>query len=79
MLSVFRSRTLQLQTTRSWDFVGLTETAKRQPTVESNVIVGVIDTGIWPESESFSDEGYGPPPKKWKGTCEGGGNFTCNK
>ncbi|GMY23657.1 subtilisin-like protease SBT4.13 [Fagus crenata] len=72
------SRTLQLQTTRSWDFVGLTETAKRQPTVESNVIVGVIDTGIWPESESFSDEGYGPPPKKWKGTCEGGGNFTCN-
>ncbi|KAM1276870.1 hypothetical protein ACFX13_030035 [Malus domestica] len=44
--------------------------------VESDIIVGVIDTGIWPESESFKDEGFGPPPKK--GACEGGKNFTCN-
>lgn len=79
MLSVFPSRTLQLQTTRSWDFVGLTEKIKRNPTVESDIIVGVIDSGIWPESESFSDEGFSPPPKKWKGTCAGGSNFTCNK
>ena len=79
MLSVFPSRKLQLQTTRSWDFMGLTETAKRNPNVESNVIIGVIDSGIWPESESFSDEGFGPPPKKWKGVCIGGNNFTCNK
>ncbi|KAL4599121.1 hypothetical protein ACB092_11G104500 [Castanea dentata] len=78
VLSVFPSKKLKLQTTRSWDFMGLTETAKRNPTVESNVIVGAIDSGIWPESESFSDEGYGPPPKKWKGTCAGGTNFTCN-
>ncbi|KAF3969352.1 hypothetical protein CMV_006847 [Castanea mollissima] len=79
VLSVFPSRTLQLQTTRSWEFIGLTETAKRNPTVESDVIIGVLDTGIWPESESFSDKGYGPPPKKWKGACKGGSNFTCNK
>nr|POF27184.1 subtilisin-like protease sbt4.4 [Quercus suber] len=70
VLSVFPSRTLQLQTTRSWNFVGLTETAKRNPTVESDVIVGVIDSGIWPESESFRDEGFGPSPKKWKGMNE---------
>ena len=76
---MFPSRKLQLQTTRSWDFVGLTETAKRNPIVESNIIIGSIDSGIWPESESFSDESYGPPPKKWKGTCDGGLNFTCNK
>ncbi|KAL4599939.1 hypothetical protein ACB092_11G163400 [Castanea dentata] len=78
VLSVFPNRNLQLQTTRSWDFMNLTETAKRNPNVESNVIIGVIDTGIWPESESFSDEGFGPPPKKWKGVCIGGNNFTCN-
>ncbi|XP_030962659.1 subtilisin-like protease SBT4.3 isoform X2 [Quercus lobata] len=78
VLSVFPSRTLQLQTTRSWEFIGLAETAKRNPAVESDVIIGVLDTGIWPESESFSDKGYGPPPKKWKGTCKGGSNFTCN-
>jgi hypothetical protein len=79
VLSVFPSRTLKLQTTRSWDFMGLTQAAKRNPTVESDVIVGVIDSGIWPESESFNDTGYGPPPTKWKGTCAGGSNFTCNK
>ena len=76
---MFPSKKLKLQTTRSWDFVGLTETTKRYPTVESNLIVGATDSGIWPESESFSDEGYGPPPKKWKGTCADGTNFTCNK
>ncbi|XP_044483561.1 subtilisin-like protease SBT4.3 [Mangifera indica] len=79
VVSVFPSRTLQLQTTNSWDFIGLKESVKRNPSVESDVIVGVLDSGIWPESESFSDGGFGPAPKKWKGACKGGGNFTCNK
>ncbi|KAM2065409.1 hypothetical protein FF1_028406 [Malus domestica] len=78
VVSVFLSTTYKLQTTRSWEFLGFNEKLKRNPTVESNVIVGVIDTGIWPESESFSDEGFGPAPKKWKGVCKGGKNFTCN-
>ncbi|CAN6561885.1 unnamed protein product [Malus baccata var. baccata] len=78
VVSVFPSTTYKLQTTRSWEFLGFNEKLKRNPTVESNVIVGVIDTGIWPESESFSDEGFGPAPKKWKGVCKGGKNFTCN-
>ncbi|KAK1586714.1 hypothetical protein Q3G72_005374 [Acer saccharum] len=79
VVSVFPSKSLQLQTTRSWDFMGFSETVKRNPTGESDVIIGVIDTGIWPELESFNDEGIGPIPKKWKGVCEGGANFTCNK
>ncbi|KAK3022910.1 hypothetical protein RJ639_046454 [Escallonia herrerae] len=78
VVSVFPSRTLQPQTTRSWDFVGMSENVLRNPTMESDVIVGVIDTGIWPESESFTDEGLGPAPLKWKGACKGGTNFTCN-
>jgi hypothetical protein len=79
VVSVFPSKNYQLHTTRSWDFIGLSETIKRNPTIESDIIVGVFDTGIWPESESFNDEGFGPPPKKWKGECKGGQNFTCNK
>ncbi|KAL6200260.1 hypothetical protein ACLB2K_030042 [Fragaria x ananassa] len=66
VVSVFPSRTLQLQTTRSWDFMGFSEKIGRNSTVESDIIVGVIDSGIWPESDSFKDEGFGPPPKKWK-------------
>ncbi|XVF20155.1 hypothetical protein REPUB_Repub11eG0173900 [Reevesia pubescens] len=78
VVSIFPNKIYHLQTTRSWDFMGFNESVKRNPTVESNVIVGVIDSGIWPESESFSDEGFGPAPKNWKGSCSGGQNFTCN-
>ncbi|KAL8518788.1 hypothetical protein ACS0TY_009953 [Phlomoides rotata] len=78
VVSVFPSITYYPQTTRSWDFMGFAENAHRNLAVESDIIVGVIDTGIWPESESFNDKGFGPPPKKWKGVCNGGKNFTCN-
>ncbi|XP_050156053.1 cucumisin-like isoform X4 [Malus sylvestris] len=77
VVSVFPSETKKLQTTRSWDFIGFPEMVKRSA-IETDIIVGVIDTGIWPESASFSDAGFGPPPKRWKGACKGEGNFTCN-
>ncbi|KAG2397456.1 CO(2)-response secreted protease [Vigna angularis] len=38
--------------------------------------------GIWPESQSFTDYGLGPVPKKFKGECVAGDKFTlanCNK
>ena len=55
-----------------------------------NVIVGILDTGIWPEDPSYADrvdakgvpvfEGgqpaYGAPPAKWKGQCQTGEGFT---
>ncbi|CAN0909596.1 unnamed protein product [Linum grandiflorum] len=76
VVSVFPSGKKELHTTKSWSYVGLHEQVERRPT-EGEIIVGVLDSGIWPESESFSDEGFGPPPQKWKGTCTGS-NFTCN-
>ncbi|KAJ9679190.1 hypothetical protein PVL29_021197 [Vitis rotundifolia] len=41
-------------------------------------IIGMLDTGIWPERESFSDEGLGAPPAKWKGICHTANNMTCS-
>ncbi|KAL5718967.1 hypothetical protein ACHQM5_011813 [Ranunculus cassubicifolius] len=86
IISVFPDPTLQLHTTRSWDFlkaesgVGLNY---RYPSTSSNdVIIGVIDTGIWPESPSFSDYGIGKIPSKWRGVCMEGSDFkksNCNR
>ncbi|XP_047943113.1 cucumisin-like [Salvia hispanica] len=76
VISVFPSRKLNLHTTRSWDFMGFSG-GVLEPGQEGNIIVGLIDTGAWPEHPSFNDTGYGPPPPKWKGTCQTK-NFTCN-
>ncbi len=46
------------------------------------VIVGVIDTGIWPEHPSFAPINPNAPlPPQWSGLCEGGQAFppsSCN-
>ncbi|XP_058087484.1 subtilisin-like serine-protease S [Magnolia sinica] len=85
VISVFESKTNRLHTTHSWDFLGL-DSISQYPmakiNAESDVIIGSIDSGVWPESESFCDEGLGPVPKRFKGECVTGENFTlanCNK
>ncbi|KAG9456871.1 hypothetical protein H6P81_001379 [Aristolochia fimbriata] len=75
--SVFPNGMYKLHTTRSWDFLNFTKSIKRVPGVESNIVVGVFDTGAWPESKSFNDQGLGPLPQKWRGACATK-NFTCN-
>ncbi|XP_028779753.1 cucumisin-like [Neltuma alba] len=74
VISMFESKRHKPQTTRSWDFIGFPQQVNRA-SLESDLIVGIIDFGIWPESDSFNDQGFGPPPRKWKGSCQ---NFTCN-
>ncbi|KAK7372432.1 hypothetical protein VNO80_05810 [Phaseolus coccineus] len=74
VVSVIPERVYSVQTSRSWDFINFPENVPRT-NVESNTIVGVIDSGIWANSNSFTDGGFGPPPQKWKGICD---NFTCN-
>nr|AAD03431.1 similar to the subtilase family of serine proteases (Pfam: PF00082, score; 45.8, E=1.1e-11, n=2) [Arabidopsis thaliana] len=76
----------KLATTRTWDYLGLSAANPKSLLHETNmgeqIIIGVIDTGVWPESEVFNDSGFGPVPSHWKGGCETGENFNssnCNK
>ncbi|KAG6790725.1 hypothetical protein POTOM_006890 [Populus tomentosa] len=77
----------RLQTTRSWDFLGLSAHSPvntlHNSSMGDGVIIGVLDTGIWPEAKAFSDKGLGPIPSHWKGVCESGKRFKakshCNK
>ncbi|XP_028801168.1 subtilisin-like protease SBT4.14 isoform X2 [Neltuma alba] len=79
VVSVIPNRYRKLHTTRSWDFIGLPLTAKRRLKLEKDIIVGLLDTGTTPESDSFKDDGLGPPPAKWKGSCGHFANFSgCN-
>ncbi|CAM8967625.1 unnamed protein product [Rhodiola kirilowii] len=85
VISVFRSRMSRIHTTRSWDFlqVNLAQQYNHlSMDSKSNVIVGVIDSGIWPESESFHDRGLTAVPTKFRGECVTGDNFNltnCNR
>nr|GMD46234.1 subtilisin-like protease SBT4.15 [Ipomoea batatas] len=54
---------------------GMPTTVKRNLPVESDIIVGLIDSGIYIDSPSFNDKGIGPPPAKWKGKVIGAQAF----
>nr|XP_015887199.2 CO(2)-response secreted protease-like isoform X1 [Ziziphus jujuba var. spinosa] len=92
VVSVFPDPLLKLHTTHSWDFLKYQTALKvdSNPNSDSNssisqgsdTIIGILDTGIWPESESFTDKGMGPVPSRWKGKCMEAADFTssnCNR
>lgn len=84
ILSVLPELKYELHTTRTPEFLGLDKSASIIPESNSGseVVIGVLDTGVWPESKSYDDTGLGPIPSNWKGACETGTNFTtsnCNK
>ncbi|PON94210.1 Subtilase [Trema orientale] len=75
---------VKVDTTHSSQFLGLNSNSGAWP--DSNygkdVIIGLVDTGVWPESESFGDDGMTEIPSRWKGECESGTQFNsslCNK
>ncbi|KAM1254841.1 hypothetical protein ACFX2G_029735 [Malus domestica] len=53
VVSVLLSRKFKLQTTRSSEFMGLSDKVTGNATIESDIIVVVFGSGIWPESKSF--------------------------
>ena len=89
-----------MDTTRTPAFLGLSAPGGLWSALDSigrnvkgeDVIIGIVDGGIWPENASFSDkvdatgkpvpyfaagtQVYGPPPAKWRGTCSAGQGFT---
>lgn len=87
ILGVFPDQLRQLLTTRSPQFLGLGKTVMPNGLISesdsgSKVIIGVLDTGIWPERRSFHDAGLTDVPSKWKGECTEGEKFSkklCNK
>ncbi|KAI4321066.1 hypothetical protein MLD38_034487 [Melastoma candidum] len=84
ILSVTPEVVYELHTTRTPEFLGLAKSDAVLPSSvsESEVILGVLDTGAWPESKSYDDSGLRPVPSSWKGACEVGRNFnasSCNR
>jgi subtilisin family serine protease len=88
VMSVQRDRLRQLATDNTPNFLGLTDPAG--PWAKgydgSGVVVGIIDSGIWPEHPSFADDGkYRKPPVDLD-ACDFGNTawnpddlpFTCN-
>ncbi|KAF7004263.1 hypothetical protein CFC21_019492 [Triticum aestivum] len=72
----------RLQTTHTPQFLGLnTALGYRNPSVGSGdgVIIGVLDTGVFPNHPSFSGKGMPPPPAKWKGRCDFNASACNNK
>lgn len=60
---------LTLHTTHSPQFLGL-QPGKglwRPSVYSSEIIIGIVDSGIWPEHVSFSDSGMPPVPARWRG------------
>uniref|UniRef100_A0A1J3DLP5 Subtilisin-like protease SBT3.5 n=1 Tax=Noccaea caerulescens TaxID=107243 RepID=A0A1J3DLP5_NOCCA len=87
VVHVIQDIVYELETTRTWDYLKQTSTHPKnllnQTNMGDKIIIGVVDSGIWPESESFNDNGYGPIPKRWKGSCDSkqsfNGSTVCNR
>ncbi|XXG81659.1 hypothetical protein AAC387_Pa09g2239 [Persea americana] len=84
ILSVSPDRAHHIHTTHTPSFLGLADSSGLWPNSQyaDDVIVGVLDTGIWPERRSFSDAGLSAVPGRWKGACDATADFpatACNR
>ncbi|KAK6256577.1 hypothetical protein QUC31_000036 [Theobroma cacao] len=73
----------KLFTTHSPEFLGLRHSFGlwNASSYGEGVIIALIDSGVWPESESFNEKGMPPIPTRWKGKCQNSTRnpFPCNR
>lgn len=89
---------MQLDTSYTPSFLGLDKAGSLwqqlggQGASGENMVIGIVDGGIWPEQPSFADRVdengnpshaggsrvYDAPPATWKGTCDLGEGFAAN-
>ncbi|KAF6143981.1 hypothetical protein GIB67_017589 [Kingdonia uniflora] len=82
-LTAYRDRTLDVDSTHTIEFLSLNTVSSIWPASNyvKDVIIGIIDTGVWPESNSFRDNGMEEIPSRWK-ICEPDVQFNfamCNR
>ncbi|KAJ4836500.1 hypothetical protein Tsubulata_035488 [Turnera subulata] len=83
-ISSTRDPPLEVHTTHTSEFIGLSSVSGAgalNAYYGEDVIIGLVDTGIWPENESFNDQGMSRIPSRWKGKCMSGTHFNsslCN-
>ncbi|KAK6939617.1 Subtilisin-like protease, fibronectin type-III domain [Dillenia turbinata] len=83
-VSSYKDLPVKADTTHSCQFLGLSSSSGAWPLTKygDGIIIGLVDTGIWPESESYNDDGMASVPSRWKGICENGTQFSsslCNR
>jgi subtilisin family serine protease len=80
VVNVYQDELHQPATANTPEFLGLTGPGGQHTLgiKGENVIVGILDSGIWPENPSFSEDAqvselsYTAPPARWNGVCNEG-------
>ena len=91
VLAVSKDELRQLNTSSTPDFLGLTGRDgfwRENSAKGEDVVIGIVDSGIWPEHKSFSDRKHLDRENSrelaydrirgWNGTCATGTQFTAN-
>jgi subtilisin family serine protease len=86
VVAIVQDELRKLDTISTPDFLGLTDDGGAWDLgyKGQNVVIGILDSGIWPENPSFADPGPRGFPQLagWSGECEEGDEFDasdCNR